>query len=156
MIAATAALAFVLACVSYYQIKFHVENGSLIYRHNLISRASTTIPLDRIHTLRTRQGLLYRLLNLRGVLFDTLASKGEEIELILSEADWQCLLDEVEIQEKPQPLAPDIPLYTVPLRLLTSVTRTSCSMLYAGITERYGGPRRFPRCRFQLTLRPAR
>ena len=134
MIAATAALAFVLACVSYYQIKFHVENGSLIYRHNLISRASTTIPLDRIHTLRTRQGLLYRLLNLRGVLFDTLASKGEEIELILSEADWQCLLDEVEIQEKPQPLAPDIPLYTVPLRLLTSVTRTSCSMLYARIT----------------------
>lgn len=109
MIAATSALAFVLACISFYQIKFHVENGSLIYRHNLISRASTTIPLDRIHTLRTRQGLLYRILNLRGVLFDTLASKGEEIELILSEADWQCLLDEVEIQEKPQPLALDIP-----------------------------------------------
>ncbi|MDE7125546.1 MAG: PH domain-containing protein, partial [Muribaculaceae bacterium] len=88
---------------------FHVDDGNLIYRHRLISRATTTIPLDRIHTLRTRQSLLYRLLGLRGILFDTIASPGEEIELILSESDWQTLLKRVMRQEQPQTAHPDMP-----------------------------------------------
>lgn len=105
----TAVLALILAAMSYFQIKFYVENGNLIYRLHLISRATTTIPLNRIHTLRTRQGLLYRMLNLRGVLFDTVAAKGEEIELILNESDWQSLLKQVEVQERTQTSAPDMP-----------------------------------------------
>lgn len=105
----TAALALILASLAFFQIRFYVEGGNLIYRHRLISRATTTIPLSRIHTLRTRQGLLYRVLGLRGVLFDTLAAKEEEIELILSESDWQSLLKRVERQEQPQPADPDMP-----------------------------------------------
>lgn len=108
MIGGTAALALVIASLAFFQIRFHIEEGNLVYRHNLISRATTTIPLDRIHTLRTRQGLLYRLFGLRGVYFDTLASKVEEVELILSESDWQSLLNLVERQEQPQ-TAPDVP-----------------------------------------------
>ena len=94
-------------------MKFHVEDGNLIYRHNLISRATTTIPLSRIHTLRTRQGLLYRLFDLRGVLFDTLAAKEEEIELVLSESDWQNLLTRIERQELRSPLSPTCRLPTI-------------------------------------------
>ena len=97
----TAVLALIFASVAYFQIKFHVEGGNLIYRHRVISRATTTIPLNRIHTLRTRQGLLYRFLGLRGILFDTLEAKSEEIELILSESDWQSLLTRIEQQEQP-------------------------------------------------------
>ncbi len=112
------ALALILASMAFFQIKFHVEDGNIIYRHRLISRATTTIPLDRVHTLRTRQGLFYSLLNLRGVLFDTLAAKGEEIELILSESEWRSLLSRIELQEKPQPdaasAAPGMPPPYVP------------------------------------------
>ena len=112
LIGCAVALALLLASLAFFQIKFHVEDGNLIYRHYLVSRSTTTIPLDRIHTLRTRQGLLYRLLGLRGVLFDTLASKGEEVELILSESDWQSLLNRIERQERPQPASPDVqPVY---------------------------------------------
>lgn len=109
MLGGTIALALVVALMAYYKIKFHVEGGNLIYRHNLLSSVTTTIPLNSIHTLRTRQGLLYRIIGLRGVLFDTLAAQGEEIELILSEADWQSLLNRIERQERPQPAAPDMP-----------------------------------------------
>lgn len=103
------ALALILAAATYFQVKFHIEGGNLIYRRSLINRATTTIPLNRIHTLRTRRGVLYRLLGLRGVLFDTLAAKGSEIELILSESDWQSLLARVRQQERPQPASPDLP-----------------------------------------------
>lgn len=105
----TVVLALVLAAIAFFQIKFHVEGGNLIYRHSLINRATTTIPLSRIHTLRTRQGLLYRLFGLRGILFDTLAAQGDEIELILSESDWQSLLNRIELQEQPQPADPEEP-----------------------------------------------
>ncbi|WP_290158440.1 PH domain-containing protein [uncultured Duncaniella sp.] len=102
IVGCTTIFALILASLAIFQMKFHVEDGNLIYRHNLISRATTTIPLSRIHTLRTRQGLLYRLFDLRGVLFDTLAAKEEEIELVLSESDWQSLLTRIERQELTQ------------------------------------------------------
>lgn len=109
IIGCTAALALILASMAFFKIRFYVENGNLIYRHHLISNTVTTIPLNRIHTLRTRQGLFYRILNVRGVLFDTLASKGEEIELILNESDWQSLINRIERQEQPQTENPEVP-----------------------------------------------
>ena len=109
MTGCAAALALIMASFAFFQIKIHIKEGNLIYRHKLISRETTTIPLDRIHTLRTRRGLLYRLLQLRGIFFDTLASKTEEVELILSESDWQSLLAVVEQQERPRTDSPDMP-----------------------------------------------
>lgn len=109
MTGCAAALALIMASLAFFQIKIHIKEGNLIYRHKLISRETTTIPLDRIHTLRTRRGLLYRLLQLRGIFFDTLASKTEEVELILSESDWQSLLAVVEQQERPRTDSPDMP-----------------------------------------------
>lgn len=109
MTGCAAALGLIMASLAFFQIKIHIKEGNLIYRHKLISRETTTIPLDRIHTLRTRRGLLYRLLQLRGIFFDTLASKTEEVELILSESDWQSLLALVEQQERPRTDSPDMP-----------------------------------------------
>lgn len=114
MAGGVAVLAIIFASMAYFQIKFHVEGGNLIYRHGVLRRARTTIPLNRIHALRTRQSLLYRVLGLRGIVFDTLASKGEELELILSESDWECLLNRIEWQEKPQPAAGDMPSVSNP------------------------------------------
>ena len=49
--------------------------------------------------MRTKQGFIYRVLELRGVLFDTLASKSAEIELILDDRDWKALMERVEMEE---------------------------------------------------------
>ena len=49
--------------------------------------------------MRTKQGFIYRVLEMRGVLFDTLASKSAEIELILDDRDWKALMERVEVEE---------------------------------------------------------
>ena len=55
--------------------------------------------------MRTKQGFIYRVLEMRGVLFDTLASKSAEIELILDDRDWKALMERVEVEEA----VPDAP-----------------------------------------------
>ena len=96
------ALAFSFACAKYFSIKFYVKGGNLIFRHGLMVRETSTIPLTRIHALRTSRGIIYQLLGMRGVTFDTLATNAEEIELILTEADWQSLMNLIEREERPQ------------------------------------------------------
>lgn len=84
-----------VAFTRYYFRKFHIEGDKLIYTRGLAEKQTTSIPLSRIHTLRTKRGLVYRLLSMRGVAFDTLASDKQEVELILDERDWQMLLERV-------------------------------------------------------------
>ena len=73
-------LAAVIAFINYYSKKYYVENGNLIFIHGLVRKEITSISLTKIHSLRTKQGLIYRLLDMKGVSFDTLASQSEEIE----------------------------------------------------------------------------
>ncbi len=103
---ALTAVAFVTALIAYMPKKFYVSDGNLIFSHGLFHRETSTIPLDRVHTLRTRRGLWYRLFEMRGITFDTIASRGEEIELILDETEWQQLLQVIEKEEKHEVNAP--------------------------------------------------
>lgn len=100
------ALSLLSAFIAYYPKKFYIKDGNLIFSHGLIKRENTCIPLERIHSLRTRQDFWYRLLEMRGIVFDTLASKKEEIELILDESDWKRLLLQIEKEEHPQCVSP--------------------------------------------------
>ena len=43
---------------------------------------------------------MYRLLDMKGVSFDTLASMEEEVELILDYKDWDALIERIEQQEQ--------------------------------------------------------
>lgn len=88
-------LSLLTAFMRYYFRKFHIEDHKLIFAHGIVTRMTTSIPLSRVHTLRTRRGLFYRLLDMRGVAFDTLASDRQEVELILNEHDWLMLLQRV-------------------------------------------------------------
>lgn len=92
-------LAASFAFASYYFKKYYVEDGNLIFQHGFVKREVTSIPLNKIHSLRTKRGLIYRLLDMRGITFDTLASQEKEIELILDELDWEALLHQIELQE---------------------------------------------------------
>ena len=93
------ALAALTAFISWYFKKYYIEGGKLIFIHGLLSKETTSIPLSKVQSMRTKQGFIYRVLEMRGVLFDTLASKSAEIELILDDRDWKALMERVEVEE---------------------------------------------------------
>ncbi len=101
----TVILSIIFALASYLPKKFYVRNGNLIFIHGLINHETTSIPLDRIHSLRTEKGIWFRLLGMRGIIFDTIATRTEEVELILDEGEWQCLLAVIEKEETPQQIS---------------------------------------------------
>ena len=92
---------FIMALISYFPKKFYIKDGNLIFIYGLINRENTIVPLDRVHSLRTEKGIWFRLLDMRGIIFDTLATRQEEIELILDEFDWQRMLAVIEKEERP-------------------------------------------------------
>ena len=96
------ALSLITAFLSFYFKKYYVEDGNLIFIHGVIQHERTSIPLNKIQSLRTKSGLIYRMLDMKGISFDTLASRTEEIELILDDDDWDALLSRVETQENTQ------------------------------------------------------
>lgn len=100
-------MALIVAFFSYYFKKFYISEGNLVVIHSIFNRETTSIPLDRIHSLRTKKGILYRIFDMRGIIFDTLASRHEELELILSESDWKHLLKLIDMEEHPLTLTSD-------------------------------------------------
>ena len=103
-IAATiVALSLATAFWKYYFRKFHIEDGKLIFTHGFASRRTTSLPLDKVHNLRTKSGVLYRILNVSGIKFDTLASEDRDVELILDEGDWRLLLSEIKSADASSP-----------------------------------------------------
>lgn len=99
MLAAFVALAAAAAFVSYHYRKYYVEDGNLVFIHGALRKEKTSVPLGKVQSLRTKRGPIYRLLDMRGVSFDTLASASAEIELILDNDDWDALLSRVEAGE---------------------------------------------------------
>lgn len=95
-------ISLITAFLSFYFKKYYVEDGNLIFIHGVIQHERTSIPLNKIQSLRTKSGLIYRMLDMKGVSFDTLASRTEEIELILDDDDWDALLNRVENKENTQ------------------------------------------------------
>lgn len=96
------AISLITAFLGFYFKKYYVEDGNLIFIHGVIQHERTSIPLNKIQSLRTKSGLIYRMLDMKGISFDTLASRTEEIELILDDDDWDALLSRVETQENTQ------------------------------------------------------
>lgn len=99
MLGGALVLSAAVAFTKYYFRKYHIEGDSLIYTHGLAFKNTTSMPLERIHNLRTKSGIFYRLVDMRGVSFDTLASDKQEVELILNESEWQALLRQVRLGE---------------------------------------------------------
>ena len=95
-------ISLITAFLNFYFKKYYVENGNLIFIHGIIQHERTSIPLNKIQSLRTKSGFIYRMLDMKGVSFDTLASRTEEIELILDDDDWDALLSRVDTQENTQ------------------------------------------------------
>lgn len=95
----TIAVPAVIAFFRYYFSKFHIEGDKLIFTHGFGFKQTTSIPLSKVHTLRTKRGIFYRLAEMRGVTFDTLAGISQEVELILEESEWQQLLQRVRAGE---------------------------------------------------------
>lgn len=91
-VAGCVAVPLIGALLSYFSKKFYIADGNLVFMHGLLNREKTIIPLDRLHSLRTEKGIWFRLLDMRGIIFDTLATRQEEVELILDEYEWKRLI----------------------------------------------------------------
>lgn len=98
--AAIVGISLLIAFLKYFPLKFHIHNDKLIFSRDLIGKKTTSIPTANIHTTRTHRGLIYQLLNVRGISFDTIATSEEELELILSEKDWQQLQLDIQNSER--------------------------------------------------------
>ncbi len=99
-IAACFGLPLIYTIIYYFTRKYYVKDGNLVFLTGLLNRETTIVPLDRVHSLRTQKGLWYRLFEMRGIVFDTLATRKEEIELILDEYDWKRLLAVIQQEEQ--------------------------------------------------------
>lgn len=91
--------AFITSLISYRYKLYQIKDGQLVFKHGFWKRETTNIPLDKVHSLRTKRGFLYRIFGLRGVSFDTLAMQMEEVELILDEHAWRALLSHIQHEE---------------------------------------------------------
>lgn len=99
IIAGFTAISLLFAFIRYYFRKFHIEGDKLVFTSGLANKKTTSFPLSRVHSLRTTRGIFYRLLGVRGVFFETIATDKAEVELILDESDWQLLLNSVRVGE---------------------------------------------------------
>ena len=66
LLAGYLALAAVIAFVSWYFKKYYIEGGKLVFMNGLLNKGITSIPLNKVQSMRTRQGFIYRVLELRG------------------------------------------------------------------------------------------
>lgn len=92
-------LSFFNPLSKYFTTKIQIKDGKIITKSGLFSKRTKTIPLNRIHALRTKSGPIYQAVDMVGVVFDTIAEQSEELEFILSEEDWQMMLSLVSPEE---------------------------------------------------------
>jgi len=74
-------LAIVIAVgslLSYWFFRFQISGDAVLIRHGVIKKKQLDIKFDRIQGINTQQNLLYRLLGLVTVTFDTAGSAGSE------------------------------------------------------------------------------
>lgn len=77
-------IAFVVSLIRYRKLRFCVREGFLLVSDNIWGRRETSIPLEKIHNIRTRSGFFYQMVEMESLQFDTLGEKKAEVELLLS------------------------------------------------------------------------
>jgi putative membrane protein len=64
--------------LSYWFFRFHISDKSILIRQGWLKKKQLDIKFDRIQGINTQQNLIYRLLGLLNVSFDTAGSGGNE------------------------------------------------------------------------------
>ena len=85
--------------ISYLTTRIQIKDEKIITSTGWLNKRTKTIPLNRVHALRTKSGPIYQALDMVGIVFDTIADKGQELEFILNEEDWQMMLNLVTPEE---------------------------------------------------------
>lgn len=95
-------LSIVTEIYSHFHSTFQIKGDKLIFRRNmLLNTTERTIPLNRVHAYRTKSNIIYQLVDVVGITFDTLANDEDEIELILSQTDLSELMVQVDAHIDP-------------------------------------------------------
>ncbi len=114
-----------LAMVKYFTTRLWIRGGKLVCTSGLLNKKEESFPLNHIHAMRTRRNFIYQIVDMVGVVFDTVAEKKAELEFILSEEDWTNLshlvVEEGESEVPKESRGIDKPLWSYrmnPLELL--------------------------------------
>lgn len=78
--------------VDYLNRYFKIEDQKLVYKRGFFDKQVKILPLERIHTIRTKSGFWYQMFDMVGVSFDSIASEDVEVELLLNKEDFGLLL----------------------------------------------------------------
>lgn len=86
--------------VRYFSLRYWVEGGLLHLAHGWLSKHKLTIPLSRIHSLSTESNMWYQATDMVGLKIDTKATEGVELELILTQAEYDTLYQVIAQEER--------------------------------------------------------
>jgi len=76
-----ASISVAIAMWKYFSLRFFTSQNELIVEQGLIGRNIRTIRLEQIQDLRTRQGIIHRMLGVADVEIETAGGKGAEAKL---------------------------------------------------------------------------
>lgn len=91
-ILAIAIFGIISKSITYFTTYFKVSDQCIILKSGFFNKKVKSIPLERIHTIRTKSGFFYRLVDMVSISFDSIASEDVEIELLLNQEDLTRLM----------------------------------------------------------------
>lgn len=100
-------LAFVPAILStlapivrFFSLRYWISGGILHLKHGWLSKKTLTIPLSRIHSLSTQSNIWYQATDMIGLKIDTKATDDVELELILTQDEYDALSQVITQEEQ--------------------------------------------------------
>lgn len=91
-------IGIIFKSITYLTTYVKIEEQKLFYKSGWINKEMKILPLENIHTIRTKSGVIYRLLDMVKVSFDSVISSDVEIDLLLNTEDFGKLLDRIHSQ----------------------------------------------------------
>lgn len=77
----------IIGCLRFYKTRVRVDEQKIFLRKNIINKEDIIIPINNVYALRTKQSPAYRLFDMVKVTIDTIASKEQELSLIMTMED---------------------------------------------------------------------
>lgn len=88
------------AIVRYVSLRYWISEGSLHLSHGWLSKNKLTVPLSRIHSLSSESNIWYQATDMVGLKIDTKATEEVELELILTQEEYDVLYQAITQEER--------------------------------------------------------
>lgn len=98
--AASILLPTIRSIIHYCSLRYWIAGGLLHLSHGWLSKQKLTIPLSRIHSLSSESNIWYQATDMVGLKIDTKATENVELDLILTQEEYDTLYQVISEQEQ--------------------------------------------------------